>query len=71
MADSRPGHEEFDKQIRSQQQICRGKGLVITILSQNSKSGTGRQADGRTDTGTSRFAPQIKIWTGPDIFFFN
>ena len=52
--DSRPRHEEIDKQIRPKQKIKWGRGLVNTILTQNSKS------DWQTDTGTSWFAPQIK-----------
>ena len=49
---SRLRHEELDKHTRpqhSRQQICRGRGFVNTILFRNSKSGTGRQTDGRTD----------------------
>ena len=55
-----PDHK-LDKKTRpQQQQICRGRGLVNAILSQNSKSGTDSQAGRLTGTGTSCVAAQIK-----------
>ena len=60
MGDYRQRHKELTNKQDQDVANNRDRGLVNTILTRNSKSGTDGQTGRQAGTGTSWFAPQIK-----------